>query len=294
MTGSNTGVGKELARLLYCKGARVYVAARSETKALEAIESIKSAAPSDSKPGELTFLQLDLADLTTIKASADAFLSKEKKLHVLFSNAGVMAPAAGSKTVQGYELQLGVNNIGTFMFTQLLTPILIRTAKSEPANTVRVVWVSSSGAEWLSPKPGGVPIDNLDDYNVYSEKKSPMYRYGVSKGGNYLHSVEFAKRYASTGVLSVALNPGNLDSDLYRTQTTLGRKFLQNTFLYPSIYGAYTELFAGLSPDVKSEHNGSWSKWFSFFAGVEKWPRGSNLMLQLYLGGDLWISERIC
>jgi retinol dehydrogenase-12 len=77
----------------------------------------------------LAFLRLDLADLTTIKASAEEFLSKETKLHVLFNNAGVMCPPQGSKTPQGYELQLGTNNIGTFMFTKLLTPILNATAR---------------------------------------------------------------------------------------------------------------------------------------------------------------------
>ena len=75
-------------------------------------------------------------------------------------------------TVHGYELQLGVNNIGHFMFTKLLTPILITTAKIEPSHNVRVVWVLSSAAD-LGPnyKPGGVPINNLD----YHDDKSSMY-----------------------------------------------------------------------------------------------------------------------
>ena len=129
MTDANTGVGKELAQILYSKNSKVYVGARSKSKADDEISSIKKATPNSS--GNLAFLSLDLADLTTIKASASDFLSKEKKLHVLFNNAGVMNPAQGSKTAQGYELQLGVNNIGTFMLTKLLTPILVATAKTE-------------------------------------------------------------------------------------------------------------------------------------------------------------------
>lgn len=82
---------------------------------------------------------MDLADLSTIKGSVQKFLEQEDKLHVLFNNAGVMNPAPGSKTAQGYELQLGTNNIGTFLFTKLLTPTLAATAKAETPGTVRVV-----------------------------------------------------------------------------------------------------------------------------------------------------------
>jgi retinol dehydrogenase-12 len=120
----------------------------------------------------LAFLRLDLADLTTIKASAEEFLSKETKLHVLFNNAGVMCPPQGSKTPQGYELQLGTNNIGTFMFTKLLTPILNATARKELPSAVRVIWVASSATT-----PGGLFMDNLD----YHNDKSAMVKYAISK-----------------------------------------------------------------------------------------------------------------
>jgi retinol dehydrogenase-12 len=196
---------------------------------------------------------LDLADLTTIKVCAEEFLSKETRLHVLFNNAGVMAPAAGlPKTPQGYELHLGTNNIGTFMFTKLLTPILATTAKTAPSNTVRVVWVSSSGAEIGSHRPGGVPLD------YKKSQPSAIIRYAISKAGNYLHAVEYARRFKEDGIVSVSLNPGNLDSELYRDQGALFGFFIRHTVLYPSIYGAYTEMWAGLCPDVALERSGEW------------------------------------
>lgn len=255
VTGSNAGVGKEVARILYSKHAKVYVAARSAEKATSAIESIKASCPSSE--GTLTFLKLDLADLTTIKASAEEFLSKESKLHVLFNNAGVMRPPRGSVTAQGYELQLGVNNVGTFMFTKLLTPTLAHTAASSPAGSVRVVWVSSIGAELASPS-GGVPLDELDDYQ--HEKKWEFYLYGVSKAGNYLHAAEFARRHGGEGIVSVPVHPGNLDSELYRTVNPWMSAVMRRVALWPSVYGAYTELFGGLSPDVTVEKSGSWGK----------------------------------
>ncbi|KAK7755743.1 short-chain alcohol dehydrogenase [Diatrype stigma] len=251
VTGANTGIGKELADILYSKNAKVYVAARSKEKAAKAIEEIKARSPQSK--GELVFLHLDLADLTTIKASAEEFLSREDTLHVLFNNAGVMLPLQGSKTAQGYELQLGTNNVGTFLFTKLLAPALVATAKVAPRGSVRVVWVSSSAAEMLSPS-GGVPLDNLD----YHNDRLASTKYGVSKAGNYFHATEFAKRYRDDGVVSVALNPGNLDSELYRSQAPIVNSVLRLLVLYPSIYGAYTELFAGLSPDVTLEKSGEW------------------------------------
>ena len=151
----------------------------------------------------MEFLHLDLANLTTIKASAEEFLSKETKLHVLFNNAGVMCPPQGSKTPQGYELQLGTNNIGTFMFTKLLTPILIATAREEPPSAVRVIWVASSATELGSPSPGGLAMDNLD----YHNDKSAMVKYAISKVGNYFHATEFAKRYEADGVVSIFNQP---------------------------------------------------------------------------------------
>jgi retinol dehydrogenase-12 len=254
VTGANTGVGKELAQILYSKHATVYVASRSQEKSLNAIKAIKEASPNSS--GELAFLQLDLADLTTIKASAEKFLSKENKLHVLFNNAGVMCPPQGSKTPQGYELQLGTNNIGTFMFTKLLTPVLVATARAEPPSTVRIVWVASSATELGSPTPGGLVMDNLD----YHNDKSPMFKYAISKVGNFFHATEYAKRYKNVGIVSISLNPGMLDSDLYRHQSTVFGFFLKKIVLHPPIFGAYTELFAGLSPEVTIERSGDWGE----------------------------------
>jgi retinol dehydrogenase 12 len=196
VTGSSSGVGKELAQVLYSHNAKVYVAARSEEKAKRAIEHIKAAFPKST--GQLIFLHLDLDDLTTIKKSAEEFLSKEKKLDVLWNNAGVMIPPQGSKTKQGYELQLGTNNLAPFLFTKLLTPILASTAKKSPPGTVRVVWVSSGAAELFSPT-NGVDMDNLD----YKNDKAAWHKYGVSKAGNFLHSVEYARRYQGDGLISV-------------------------------------------------------------------------------------------
>lgn len=195
VTGASTGVGKELARLLYALNGTVYVAARVPAKAQTAIEWIKEQHPTSQ--GVLHHLYLDLSDLEGIQASADEFLLKEKRLDVLFNNAGVMFPPHGSTTKQGYELQLGTNCVGPFLFTKLLTPILVETAKKETTGSVRVIWVSS-GAAHFSPT-GGVDLQNLD----YKTDKTKYQKYAISKAGNILHALEFQRRYKDSGIVSV-------------------------------------------------------------------------------------------
>lgn len=164
-------------------------------------------------------------------------------------------PPKGSKTAQGYELSLGVNNIAPFLFTRLLTPLLISTAAQSPANTVRVIWVASSAVDFSLDKTDIFPLDNLE----YREDRSAEFKYAFSKAGNYLHGVEFARRFRREGVVSVSLNPGNLSSELVRHKG-VGFKTFKSLLDYPCVNGAYTELFAGLSPVVTVEKNGEWGE----------------------------------
>ncbi|KAH8659996.1 short-chain dehydrogenase [Xylariales sp. PMI_506] len=250
VTGASGGLGKELTQILYAQNAKIYVAARSEAKATNAIADIKAKVPLSK--GEMIFLHLDLDDLTGIKKSAQEFLAKETRLDVLWNNAGVMAPPDGSITKQKYDLQLGTNNVAPHLFTKFLTPVLIETAKSSPAESVRVVWISSSAAGMSAPK-GGIEMGNLD----YKNDKSTWVKYGISKAGNIFQASEFARRYADSGVISVSVDPGNLETDLRRSVPTW-QKWLLRILLnvQKPIYGAYTELYAGLSQELTSKNNG--------------------------------------
>ncbi|KAI0481394.1 NAD(P)-binding protein [Xylariaceae sp. FL0804] len=267
VTGANSGVGKEVARILYSKDARIYATARSEEKGLRAIEDIKKATPSSK--GELKLVKLDLADLTGIKASAQEILSSERNINVLFNNAGVMTITGDRKTAQGYEEQLGVNNVGTHLFTQCLKPALISTARTEQPGAVRVVWLSSSGAE-ASPT-GGVPMHNLD----YHEPMDNFPKYAISKAGVYYQGAEFARRHEADGIISMPVHPGLLNSELFRNAPALLRGLFKVIFTYPLIYGAYTELWAGLSPEVTMAQSGRW---------VVPWGRFMEARPDLYQG----------
>ncbi|RYO95367.1 hypothetical protein DL766_007871 [Monosporascus sp. MC13-8B] len=260
VTGANTGVGKEIARIIYAKNAKVYIAARSEQKAKDAIVNIKQTAPSSK--GELKYSHLDLADLSLVKESAQRFLSLETKLNVLFNNAGVMTgnTQPPPTTAQNYELNVGVNCIGTFLFTKLLTPLLVRTAMSEPANSVRVTWPSSFATEVYGEKDVGIDVNGMGDVI----KKPSSLRYAISKTGIWALGVEYAKRHFADGIVSIPLNPGNLTLELARDQP-LSIRLVAKLVGYPPLKGACTQLFAALSPEVTLEKSGSWAVPFGRF-----------------------------
>lgn len=250
ITGGYAGVGQELSRILYQHNGTVYIAGRSSEKATKSINDTRALFP-DSK-GKIEFIQLDLADLTTIKGAAEDFLRKEERLDVLVNNAGVMIPPVGSKTTQGYELQMGTNVLGPWLFTDLLEPVLVKTAKTTPAGNVRVLWAGSLVVDVGSPS-GGVQFDENGAPKVHG---NPRTDYGQSKAANVLLSREYAKRHAGKNVISAAFNPGNLQTELQRHTPFLADFFGKRLLYHKAIYGAYTELWAGWSEDVKSGENG--------------------------------------
>ncbi|EXJ86643.1 hypothetical protein A1O3_03596 [Capronia epimyces CBS 606.96] len=257
ITGANTGIGYQLASILYGHNGKVYVAARTESKARAAIDQIRQDHPTST--GQLEYLHLDLSDLSSIKASADDFLARETKLHWLNNNAGVMFPPAGSKGAQGLDLTYQTNVLGPYLFTKLLLPLLKRTAEAEPAGSVRVSWAGSLAVVLYSPK-GGVAwkkdqTEGNDGQDTLDDGVSHQSIYGVSKAANWFFAREFARRFGETdGVLHNCYNPGNLRSELQRHTDSNWPAWMgwlvHNVLLYPTVYGAYTELFAGLSPDL--------------------------------------------
>ncbi|KAK3354089.1 hypothetical protein B0T25DRAFT_225420 [Lasiosphaeria hispida] len=261
VTGGSGGLGKELVDILYQHNGRVYIAARSEAKTSAVITELQAKHPGSQ--GQLAFLPLQLEDLSTIRGTADAFLARESRLDVLWNNAGVMVPPQGSTTAQGHELQQGVNNLGHFLLTSLLLPTLRQTAAaaSTSASTsttttavgsVRVVWVSSSAAD-AAPQPA-LDFGNMD-YRLREE--GIWQKYARSKAACQLHASELARRTAGSGIITVALNPGNFLTSLQQNMPKM-QVFMFKFVSSEPKNGAYTELFAGLSPTISEKDNGGW------------------------------------
>ncbi|KAJ7596201.1 hypothetical protein C8J56DRAFT_819676 [Mycena floridula] len=238
VTGGNTGIGYQTAKGILSRNAKVYLACRDAEKGKKAIESLKAETGK-----EAIFLPLDLANLKSIKSSAEEFLGKETQLHILFNNAGVMVPPKDQLTADGYDLTVGVNCLGHFYLTKLLLPALL--AVSQQSNGLqksRVVNTSSFASE----------MGKTLDFAMFKDgptrrKTSVETLYVQSKMGNVIFATEFAQRYAEQGIVSTSVNPGNLESDLQRHLGSFRQRILKMLILNPVEFGALTQLYAGTS-----------------------------------------------
>lgn len=257
ITGATTGVGYQTAKSLAAlTNAKIYFFTRNEKKSLDAIKRLEEEVAKEysKKINPIHFIDIDLSDLTTIKPAVEKFLSVESKLDIIIHNAGVMGPKWGSKSAQGYELQLGVNALGHHLLQKLLDPLFIETAKSSTPNQSRVVWVSST-AQFSAPL-GGL---DLDDPNLSSGGSKSLYAYAQSKAVNAVQARYWAKVHATevneSGIVSVSLCPGFLHSDLARDFNGVAQ-WIASLLTHNVRKGAYTELFAALSPDITTKDNG--------------------------------------
>ncbi|KAH7338361.1 NAD-binding protein [Rhizoctonia solani] len=287
VTGGNAGIGRETCKALLNKNAKVYLAARSKSKADEAIEWLRN--ETDGKVP--IFLELDLADLGSIRKAVEVFKSKEQELHVLFNNAGVMKPPIEQRTAQGYDLQFGTNVLGPYFFTTLLLPTLIHTAKNSPHSRghTRVINTSSS-AVYFAPESGIVwETLGTDESSVQACKKlGTNSLYAQSKLGNVLFSNKLATHYGEQGIISSSLNPGSIRTDLQRHLPWLVREILALLFHHPASYGALTQLWSGTMPEGET-HNGKFLIPWARIGDPGKYGHDEKLSERLWT----WLEEQV-
>ncbi|KAF7303495.1 Short-chain dehydrogenase/reductase family protein [Mycena indigotica] len=240
VTGGNTGIGYETVKQLLLKNATVYLAARSAEKAAAAIARLKT----ETNGREAVFLELDLADLPSVKKSAQTFLAREEKLHVLINNAGVMNCPTDMLTNQGYDMQFGTNVIGHYLFTTLLLPALRKAATDTvPARAIHV----SSAGHMLAPGRGieFASITGSKERDRWVKAKggflAPWWLYGQSKLGNIYLANYFAKTYPDV-LVSCSLHPGVIRSELQR-HSAGWMQVIGNGIFYPTPLGALTQLW---------------------------------------------------
>ena len=240
VTGANSGIGLVAARGLARAGARVVLAVRDVAKGEKAAAGID---------GTTEVRQLDLADLDSIRAFADAW---DGGLDVLVNNAGVMA-VPESRTKDGFEMQIGTNHLGHFALTNLL---LLRIAD-------RVVTISS-----FAHRSGKI---SLDDLNWEQRRYQRWPAYGQSKLANLLFTLELQRRLAEadSDVIAVAAHPGYAATNLQKRTGS----FLQNGIMWvtnrvlaqsdekgglPTLYAATQDVPGGsyVGPDGFQEQRG--------------------------------------
>lgn len=252
ITGGNRGIGRELARVLLSKNARVYIAARDENRAQKTIDELKEKTGKQS----IFFLRLDLADLPSIKTTAQGFTSKETKLHTLYNNGALIFPPVETLTKQGYDGQFGTNVLGHFYLTELLLPTLIATAKDSPPGVVRIVNVSSIAHNFSIP-PEGINWNTVGPNADMAKRKKvgTMNFYSQSKLGNVLITNELARRVGDKNIVAVSLHPGNVYSGLEDWNIIM--RILVRLAVHDVSYGGITPLYAGTAP-AGAELNGKY------------------------------------
>ena len=234
VTGSNTGIGLETARMLADSGAKVIMACRSVERAREAAKR----ASRDGK-NDVEVMALDLSDAESVRAFAEAY--KYEKLDILVNNAGLNASSGyrGPKTTkQGYDICMGVNYLGHFMLTALLMPKLM---KSDDARVVAL----SSVTTWFGS----------NKYHYYYKGASKTKgNYGSSKLACLAMTVEMQRRidaaYPNNNVSCVAADPGFVASDIWRDFNPVVRKIMGVLALSPA-QGAMTSVNAASLKSIK-------------------------------------------
>ena len=241
VTGANTGLGYEAAAALARGGAYVVVACRSEERGRAARERIED----DVEGASLAVMELDLADLSSVRSFARRFRRDNRELHVLCNNAGVMA-IPRRETADGFETQFGVNHLGHFALTGLLLDRLRET----PGET-RVVTQSS-----YYHRRGRIDFPDLDGERSYDKWAA----YAQSKLANVLFATDLDRRLraANASVESVACHPGYAATDLQRRGPEMEGSWLRlramslanALFAQSADRGALPMLFAATEPEV--------------------------------------------
>ncbi len=257
VTGANSGLGKETARVLALRGAHVLTVARSMDKAVAAAEALPKATP----------IACELSEPSSVQAAVASVRALGMPIDILVCNAGIMAlPKLEQK--YGYELQFFTNHIGHFILTTGLLESL-----SEEA---RVVVLSSYGHKLASK---GIELDNLSGEANYAAWRA----YGRSKLCNLLFAVELARRFEGTGRTANAVHPGVIRTNLGRHMHPAVNFMYAATdvfFTKNEAQGAATSCFVASHPSLRAVSG-------NYFADSNV-ARASGYGRDAQLAKDLW------
>jgi NAD(P)-dependent dehydrogenase (short-subunit alcohol dehydrogenase family) len=197
VTGVSAGLGVETARSLAAHGAQVVGAARDLAKAEAATTEVRKAAATNG--GSFELIELDLANLKSVRAGADKLLARNEPFDLVIANAGIMATPF-SLTMDGFEAQFGTNHLGHFVFVNRIAPLIRKGG--------RLINLSSAGHRFSD-------VD-LNDPNFERTPYDPFVAYGRSKTANILFAVAFDQRHRNRGVRAAAVHPGVIQTELAR------------------------------------------------------------------------------
>ncbi len=228
ITGGNSGIGFDAAQMLGKAGGDIVIACRNPSKAEAAVAELKKTAKAS-----VETVALDLSDLSSVRAASDEIHGRYEKLDALINNAGIMQTPE-TRTVDGFELQLGTNHLGHFLLAGLLFDLVEKAAG-------RIVVVSS-----IAHKFGTIHRDDL----MLEKSYSPMNAYSQSKLANLMFALELDRRLKAKGsaVQAIACHPGYSATALQSTGPAglwnFAYKFLNPLMAQPSEKGAIPTVLA--------------------------------------------------
>lgn len=241
ITGANAGLGFESAKTLVAKGATVVMAVRNMNKGEKAKADILKIHPHVS----LDLMKLDIGDLSSVREFAEAFKAKYDRLDILVNNAGVMA-IPRQETVDGFEMQLGVNHLGHFALTGLLLDVIVKTPHARIHNV-------TSSANYS----GTINFDDLMGEENYGRWAA----YGQSKLANVFFTFELQKRLTAAGfdTMTNTSHPGlvltNLQANSVEQSDTkmeaLLYRFIEPILAQDITMGVLPMLYGATAEDAK-------------------------------------------
>ncbi len=198
VTGANSGIGFVTAQELALQGFNVIMVCRNMEKARFSAEIIKKKTGAD-----INIMQADLASFDSIRTFAKNYSDRYDSLDILFNNAGLFSDTR-SRTEDGFELNMGVNYLGTYMLTRLLLPTMIKTKKSRIINIV-------SGAGFYGKINLDHPFHGPHGFRGYS----------ASKLAEIWFTISLAEELWDKSILVNAVSPGRAATNIWNGKSLL-------------------------------------------------------------------------
>lgn len=239
ITGGNAGAGFEATRIFLSKGANVVMLNRSEEKSKTAITNLRS---EFGKEAKVKFIQLDLANLASVRQAAEQILQQIPKIEAFISNAAIAQVAKQQLTVDGFESQIGTNHYGHFLLTHLIFERLIQSES-------RIIVVGSGGHKMGQKK---VQLEDMNFDNNYT----PHFTYCHSKFAQMMFAYELERRVKSAKLpVSVHVcHPGAARTTLAQEEANGITKFLLkllSPFAQSAERGAWPEVLCATEKKLK-------------------------------------------
>jgi NAD(P)-dependent dehydrogenase (short-subunit alcohol dehydrogenase family) len=237
ITGSTSGIGKEIAIGLAKMKANVVLVGRNKAKCQATVEEIRRTASIDTNRNQISYLLADLSSQASIHQLANEFLDTYESLEILLNNAGVFL-SRRLTTVDGIEYTLAVNHLAPFLLTHLLFE---RIKASNPARIITTSSVAHRGAHI-----------NFNDLQFERRRYSGVEAYRQSKLANILFTKELARRSRASGVSSNCFHPGGVRTNLVQKSPWYYRLIwaIIRPFLISPKKGADTAVYLASSPKL--------------------------------------------